>query len=101
MVWGAVDTFLREACESAEKRVGELREGLALVEADQDSGTMDVRSGRQRVEEARQTEAMAKWDRLSLLCARVPALLQNGTVRGGNMRNNWVRSVNGTLRKLG
>jgi hypothetical protein len=81
LVWACVDAYLRDACEAADQNVSEVQEGLDRVEEDEDSGTFDVRIARQRVSSAQQEAAVSKWDRLSLLCARIPSLLRNGTVR--------------------
>jgi hypothetical protein len=81
LAWACVDAYLRDACGAAEQNVSEVQEGLYRVEEDEDSGTFDVRIARQRVSRAQQEAAVARWDRLSLLCARIPSLLRNGTVR--------------------
>ena len=80
LVWACVDTYLRDSCEVAEQNVSELQEGLHRVEEDENSGAFDVRIARRRVSSAQQEAAISKWDRLSLLCARVPSLLRNGTL---------------------
>ena len=80
LVWACVDAYLRDACEAADQNVSEIQEGLHRVEEDENSGAFDVRTARRRVAEAQQVASISKWDRLSLLCARLPALLRNGTL---------------------
>ena len=81
LVWACVDAYLRDACEAADQKVSEIQEGVFRVEEDEDSGSFDLRIARQRASSAQQEAAVSRWDRLSLLCARVPSLLHNGTVR--------------------
>jgi hypothetical protein len=90
LVWSCVDTFLQESCAAADQVLGENREGLDFVQEDADSGEFDIRTARARVSTAEAISYVAKWDRLALLCARVPTLLHNGTVR----------SVRGVIRKI-
>ena len=81
LVWACVDNFLREAYESAEQHVSELREGLHRVEEDENSDTFDVRIALGRLSSARSEVSVSRWDRVSLLCARLPVLLRSGTLR--------------------
>jgi hypothetical protein len=81
LAWSSVDAFLRDSHVVASQHLAECQEGLENVQADADSGTFDVAIARGRVSDARGITMGAQWERIALLCARIPALMHNGTLR--------------------
>jgi hypothetical protein len=81
LVWACIDNFLGGSCEAAERNLMELQEGLHRVVEDENNSSSEVRTAKGRVSSARSEVAVSRWDRVSLLCARLPVLLRNGTLR--------------------